>query len=196
MTDCGCLINARTINERKVLRIALCLNASMFVIGLIAGVLAQSVGLIADSLDMLADAIAYALGLYAIGRSQWIKSAAAKFSGGLLLTLGVGVLVEVIRRAWFGSLPESNVIITIASISLAVNSIVLYLLKPFKNGEVHLRATWIFTRADVIANLGVIISGILVALTQSRYPDLVIGFAIGLYVIKEAFEIIGFAYKS
>ena len=79
--------------------------------------------------------------------------------------------------------------IVVACMSLIINTIVLKLLKKFRNGEVHLRATWIFTRADVVANIGVIFSGILVLLTKSRYPDLIVGFAIGLYVIKEALEI-------
>jgi Co/Zn/Cd efflux system component len=56
-------------------------------------------------------------------------------------------------------------------------------------GEVHLRATWIF-RVDVIANIGVIASGVLVLLSGSRYPDLVAGTAIGGYVVKEAVEIL------
>ena len=70
-----------------------------------------------------------------------------------------------------------------------VNGSVLYLLGQFRNDEVHLRATWIFTRADVIANIGVIFSGVLVIFTRSHYPDLTVGFAIGHYVMKEAIEI-------
>jgi Co/Zn/Cd efflux system component len=53
-----------------------------------------------------------------------------------------------------------------------------------------MRAAWIFTRADVVANLGVILSGVLVAVTGARYPDLIVGAAIGIYVIKEAAEIL------
>jgi Co/Zn/Cd efflux system component len=61
---------------------------------------------------------------------------------------------------------------------------------------VHLRATWIFTRVDVIANVGVIFSGLLVLLTGSRFPDLVVGGAIGVYVMKEALEIPGEAREA
>ena len=64
------------------------------------------------------------------------------------------------------------------------------LLRPARTGEVHIRAAWIFTRADVVANIGVIASGLLVAATGSRYADLVVGTAIGVYVIKEAVEIL------
>lgn len=78
----------------------------------------------------------------------------------------------------------------VAALSLAVNATVLCMLRRYREGEVHLRASWIFTRADVIANVGVIVAGILVLLTDSRVPDLIIGCAIGLYVLKEAFEIL------
>jgi cation diffusion facilitator family transporter len=189
MSDCGCHQTANTIEERRILIIALTLNLTMFIIGLVAGIIAQSTSLVADSLDMLADATAYSIGLFAIGRSLRFKSLAAILSGSLLLMLGLGVLIEVIRRAWLGSSPESTIIILVACISLAVNASVLRLLRRFREGEVHLRATWIFTRADVVVNFGVIISGILVALMHSRYPDLIVGFVIGLYVIKEALEI-------
>ena len=189
MTDCGCQQIATTKEERKTLTIALILNALMFVVGLMAGIIAQSTALIADSLDMLADSFAYFLGLMAVGRTAKLKKRIAITSGGLLCFLGLGVVFEVGRRAWFGSFPESSLMIVVACISLIINTIVLKLLKKFRNGEVHLRATWIFTRVDVVANIGVIISGFLVLLTKSRYPDLIVGFAIGLYVIKEALEI-------
>lgn len=196
MSTCECHQISTTLADRKILTIALGLNATMFVVGMIAGLLAQSTGLIADSLDMLADASAYALGLLAVGRGVRFKAATATLSGSLLLTLGVVVLIDVGRRIWLGSFPESEIMIIVASISLVVNGTVLYLLSRFRNGEVHLRATWLFTRADVIANLGVIISGILIHLTNSRYPDLIVGFAISLYVIKEAFEILKSAREA
>lgn len=191
MNQCQCRPNMMTISDRKILIIAFVLNLTMFVIGMIAGILAQSTGLIADALDMLADASAYFLGLLAIRRSIRFKTIAAALSGSLLLMLGIIVLIDVGRRAWLGSEPISGVMIGIACISLIVNGTVLCLLRRFRKGEVHLRATWIFTRADVIANLGVIVSGIMIVLTGSRYPDLIVGFAISLYVIKEAFEILG-----
>ena len=38
-----------------------------------------------------------------------------------------------------------------------------------------MNASWIFPANDVIVNLGVIVAGILVSMTGSRFPDLVIG---------------------
>ena len=191
MTDCGCEAPPLTTQqERRVLRIALYLNAAMAVIGGLAGWIAQSAGLLADAVDMLSDATAYAIALLAIGRSPLFKVRAASLSGGILLVLGIGILVEVGRRFAYGAEPLSAWMIATALLSLGVNVTVFRLLAPMKSGEVHLRATWIFTRADVVANLGVILAGLMVLWLGVPYPDYVIGSLIGLYVIKEAIEIL------
>lgn len=191
MTDCGCLApEVSTVQERRILRVGLALNAAMAVIGGLAGSIAQSTGLLADALDMLSDASAYAIALMAIGRSALFKIRAATLSGTILLVLGIGVLVEVGRRLIYGAEPLSEWMIGTALLSLIVNLTVLRMLAPMKSGEVHLRATWLFTRADVVANLGVIVAGLLVLWFRVPYPDFVIGTLIGLYVIKEAVEIL------
>lgn len=59
-----------------------------------------------------------------------------------------------------------------------------------RQGDVNMRASWIFSKNDVIANLSVIISGGIVALTGSRYPDLVIGFMIAVLVARGGFQIL------
>jgi cation diffusion facilitator family transporter len=191
MSDCGCKPTPAEANEqRRVLQIALTLNAMMFVIEVTAGVIAHSTGLIADGLDMLADASAYAIALAAIGRGERFKSNAARLSGLLLLVLGVGVIGDVIRRFISGEPPEGLWMIGTAALALAVNATVLRLLGTQRQQEVHLRATWIFTRADVVANAAVIIAGLGVVLTGLRQIDLIVGAGIGLYVIKEAAEIL------
>ena len=196
MRDCGCHHEATNAQERRILWIALWLNAAMAVVGGVAGWIAQSTGLLADALDMLSDATAYAVGLIAIGRTARFKANAALLSGSVLLLLGLGVLVEVGRRVLYGAEPASGWMIGTALLSLVVNVTALRLLSPLKSGEVHLRATWLFTRADVVANIGVILAGALVLWSGSPYPDFVIGTLIGLYVIKEAMEILGDARRA
>lgn len=189
--DCGCHpASADTIAQQRVLKLALALNATMFVVGLTAGLLGRSSGLIADSLDMLADASAYAIALLAIRRGDLFKARAAGVSGCLLVVLGLGVLSDIARRALLGHSPEGWVMIAVASVSLVVNASVLRLLGRVRNEGVHLNATWIFTRVDVIANLGVIASGLVVLLTPFSAADMIVGVAIGLYVVKEGVEIL------
>lgn len=190
MSDCGCRAEAKSAAQERILWIALSLNAAMAVIEGVVGIRAQSTGLLADALDMLSDAGAYGIALFAIGRSGLFKARAATLNGWIILTLGVAVVAEVIRRFIYGSAPESWWMIGIAALALAVNVTVLLMLKPIRGEGVHISAAWICTRADVVANAGVIVSGILVASTGWRHADLIVGAAIGAYVIKEALEIL------
>ena len=197
MGDCACHdTDAETTDQRRAISIALALNLAMFVISTVAGLLAESAGLLADALDMLADASAYGIALLAIGRTATFKQRAATASGLILAALGSGVVLETIHRAVAGSEPEGWIIVGGAMLSLVVNGSVLRLLHRYRDGEAHLRASWIFTRADVVANVGVIAAGMLVLVTGSRVPDLVVGCLIGAYVIKEAFEILRDARRA
>jgi Co/Zn/Cd efflux system component len=53
-----------------------------------------------------------------------------------------------------------------------------------------MRASWIFLSNDVIANLGVVIAGILVTLLHSRFPDLIMGSIIAIIVLGGGIKII------
>jgi Co/Zn/Cd efflux system component len=177
-------------SESRILVSALVLNGMMFLIGLAAGLYGQSSGLIADSFDMLADATAYGIALLAISRGTLFKAWAARLSGILLLLLGISVLIDAARRALVGSAPDSTLILATAFLSLIVNLYAFRLLGKVRGDGIHLHAAWIFTRADVTVNIGVMISGALVALTGFRLIDAITGAVIALYILKESFDII------
>lgn len=190
MTDCGCGVEVSNREEARVLWVLLAINASMFLIEVGAGWVAESTGLIADSLDMLADAGVYAISLVAVGRAGRTKTNAALASGVFQMLLAMGVLGEVTRRFLLGSEPWSALMIGIALLALAANVTCLALLSKHRHGEVHMRASWIFSTNDVIANLGVIGAGALVAATGSRLPDLVIGVIIAGVVLRGGVRIV------
>lgn len=176
--------------EAHILKWLLAINAVMFGIEITAGALAQSTGLIADSLDMFADAAVYGVALYAVGRGANLKLRAAHIAGWLQVTLAVGALSEVLRRFIFGSEPVSSLMMSFGFIALIANVICLILIAKNKDSGAHMKASWIFSANDVIANLGVILAGFLVALTGSRYPDLIIGLVIGVIVLNGARRIL------
>jgi Co/Zn/Cd efflux system component len=190
MSNCESKIEIKSKEESKVLIILLSINAFMFITEFALGWLGESTGLIADSLDMFADALVYGVGLYAVGKSLRIKANSAMLSGCLQMTLGTGVLLDIIRRTIMGSKPDSAFMIYVSLVALIANVICLVLLAKHKEGEVHMRATWIFTKNDVIANLGVITAGILVAYFSSAVPDLIIGCIISAVVIRGGIQII------
>jgi len=190
MSDCGCEIEIKNKEQSRILIILLCINATMFFVEITLGILSESTALIADSLDMLADATVYAIGLYAVGKEAIVKIKAAYISGIFQILLGVTVLIDIARRIIVGSEPESILMIFIGIAALIANLICLQLISKHKNGEVHMRASWVFSKNDVIANLGIILAGILVYQFDSRFPDLIIGLAISIIVIRGGIHII------
>lgn len=190
MSDCECHVGIKDKSQKRTLIILLLINAAMFVIEFSLGWYAQSTGLIADSIDMLADATVYGIGLYAVGRSVTHKARAALTSGWFQLALGLLIIFDVIRRTIAGSEPVSTLMIGVGIVALIANIICLRLIEQHRQGEVHMRASWIFSRNDVIANAGVISGGLLVWLLDSRWPDLLIGTLISVVILKGAQHII------
>ena len=176
--------------EARVLWLLLAINALMFLIEFGAGWWAKSTGLISDAADMLADAAVYGLALYAVGRDAGHKLAAAKFSGVLQLLLGISVLAEVGHRVTAGVMPVSETMIGISLLALAANVACLYMISPHRHGAVHMRASYIFSANDVLANIGVVLAGFLVSWTDSPWPDWAIGTAIGMLVLGGAVRIL------
>lgn len=180
-------------DESRVLKLLLGINATMFAIEIVIGWIAESTGLISDSLDMFADAAVYAISLYAVGKAKTEKQKAARLSGYFQMALALGAMAEVIRRFVMGSEPEGLPMIGVAAIALIANATCLFLLAKHRDGEVHMRASWIFSTNDVIANCGVIIAGLLVYFTSATWPDLFIGGIIAAVVFSGAIRILRMA---
>lgn len=177
--------------EKKLLLIVFIINLFFFGLEMFTGFLSNSMGLVADSLDMLADSFVYGLALVAVGGSMIRKKRIAKMAGYLQFSLAILGFFEVIRRfIGLDSVPNFETMIWVSFLALLGNSISLFLLQKSKNKEAHMQASMIFTSNDVIVNIGVILAAGLVYLTQSKYPDLIIGALVFVLVIKGAFKIL------
>ena len=181
---------ADPVREARTLRVVLAINAVMFLGELVMAWVAHSAGLLADSLDMFADAAVYGLALYAVGRNAQARTRTAHVAGWLQGTLAIVALGEVVRRVFSGSAPEPPLMITVATVALAANAACLWLVARHRDGGAHMKASVIFSANDVIANVGVIVAGLLVAWTGSRYPDLAVGAVIAVIVVLGARRIL------
>lgn len=196
MSNCDCHDAGNEIKERSVLWTLLAINGGMFVVEIVLGIVADSTGLVADSLDMLADATVYGIALWAVGRAASAKRGAARLSGWLQIALAVGVLFDIVRRFLYGSDPDFWFMLGVGVAALIANVTCLALLAKHRKGEVHMRASWIFSKNDVIANTGVILAGVLVHLTGTRWPDLAIGLLITVVVFRGGIAILKDARDS
>lgn len=177
--------------ERKLLWTVLIINVLFFLIEMLTGWVANSMGLVADSLDMLADGMVYGMALLAVGGSVARKKNIAKIAGYFQIILATLGFSEVIRRfVGFEKMPDYLLMMTVSFFALIANAVCLYLLQKGKSKEAHMQASMIFTSNDIIINMGVVLAGGLVYVTQSKFPDLIVGIIVFVIVAQGALKIL------
>lgn len=194
MRDC-CEVRPIHDRQRRVLRVVLAINAAMFLVELAAGLLAHSTALLADSADMLGDAIVYGFSLYVIARGPARQARAALLKGGIMGAFGAGVLVEVGTKLARGVTPTADLMAGVGLLALAANASVLFFLWRHRADDVNMRSVWLCSRNDVLANVGVLLAALGVALTGSAWPDIAIGLGIAGLFVTSAVEVIRAALR-
>lgn len=162
----------------------------MFLVELVAGLLARSTALLADSADMLGDSIVYGVSLYAVARGPAWQTRAALLKGGLMALLGGGILVEVMGKLARGVTPDAGLMSGIGVLALAANASVLLLLWRRRTDDLNMRSVWLCSRNDVIANVGVLAAALGVRATGTAWPDIAVGLAIAALFVASAVEVI------
>ena len=195
MRDC-CEIREVAERQRRVLTGVLAINAVMFLVELVGGLLAHSTALLADSADMLGDSIVYGVSLYVVGRGPAWQARAALLKGGIMLAFGAAVLGEVATKLGRGVVPGAEVMSGIGVLALAANASVLWLLRRHRTDDLNMRAVWLCSRNDVAANAGVLVAALGVGLTGSPWPDVVVGLGIALLFVVSAIDVIRAALRA
>lgn len=177
---------AHQADQRRVLVIVLLINAVMFVAEFGAGVAAGSAALMADATDMLGDALVYGVSLFALSRSDRWKAGAAAFKGVFILLLGIGIIINVGIKISSGVPPSSTLMLTFGGAALVANLVCLSLLWRFRAHDVNMASTSECSRNDVISNVGVLLAAGAVAALSSPWPDILIGGAMAVIVLRSA----------
>jgi cation diffusion facilitator family transporter len=195
MDEC-CAIRPVHAQQRRVLHIVLWINLAMFLVEVVAGLIAHSTALLADSVDMLGDAIVYGFSLYVIARAPVWQARAALLKGIIMAGFGVGVVAEVVSKLVRDLRPEAEVMWVVALVALVANASVLAFLSRHRADDINMRSVWLCSRNDVIANGAVLLAALGVGLTRSAWPDILVGLAIAALfgvsaagVIREALAV-------
>lgn len=191
---CGCTGDTkraeRDAGYRRALWIVVLLNLGFGFCEIVGGFIANSQALKADALDFIGDGSITLVGLLALGWTAQARTNVALAQGLFLGALGVGVILFAAWRALNAVVPEAELMGGIGVIALIVNIVSALVLARFREGDANVRAIWLFSRNDAIANVAVIIAALLVAWTGSAWPDLTVAAVIALLFLHSAYEII------
>ena len=178
---------------RRILWIALWVNAAMFFVEIFAGYRSGSASLLADAIDFAGDAANYGVSLAVLGAAVAWRSRTALLKASCMIGFGLFVIGRAVWGLVYGTVPDAALMGTIAVIALVANVSVAWMLYAFREGDANMRSVWLCSRNDAVSNLAVIAAAIGVFGTHSALPDLAVaavmaGLAIsgGWSVMKQA----------
>lgn len=201
MSDCcsgGCSSTTPPVDPRyrRILWIALWVNALMFGVEIIGGWAAGSVALLADAVDFLGDAANYGISLFVLALAPVWRSRTALLKGATMGAYGVFVLASAFYHLRSGTVPQAHTMGLIGFAALGANCLVGVLLYAYRNGDANMRSVWLCTRNDAISNVAVLVAALGVFQTGSGLPDLLVATVMGLLGLSSAFTVITHARRE
>ncbi|HWH74983.1 MAG TPA: cation transporter [Methylibium sp.] len=183
-------VRAHSPRYRRILWIALLVNAAMFAVELGGGLHAGSVSLLADAVDFFGDAANYGLSLWVLGMALAWRARAALFKGLTMGAFGVFVLGKAAWSAIAGTVPEPITMGAIGLLALLANVSVAVLLYAWREGDANMRSVWLCSRNDAIGNVAVMAAALGVFGSGRGWPDLAVAAVMGVLAVTAADSVI------
>lgn len=201
MSDCcagSCASSKPPVDPayRRILWIALVVNAGMFGVELFGGWTSGSVSLLADAVDFFGDAANYAVSLFVLGLAPVWRSRTALIKGLTMGAYGVFVLGSAAWNLASGTVPEAFTMGIIGFAALAANGFVAMLLFAYRNGDSNMRSVWLCTRNDAIGNVAVMLAALGVFGTRAGWPDIVVATIMAVLGLTAARSVIAHARRE
>ena len=195
---CGKSIDMRALQtkQRRVLIIVLVINTLTFAMMLAAAWLSRSSSLLSGGLDNFGDALTYALSLAVVAASTQVKARVAVFKGCLILLAAIAVGVQIAWRLANPAVPLFETMGAAALLNLAFNGLCLYLLTPYRNGDVNMASAWECSQNDVVEGFAVLAAAACVGVFGSGWPDLIIATLLLVMFLRSALRVFGMAWSA
>lgn len=188
--------DATSPRYRRILWVALVVNALMFGVEIIGGVSSGSSALQADALDFLGDAANYGISLFVLSAALVVRAKASIIKGATMAVFGVWVVGHALYQATTGRIPEPMVMGVVGILALVSNVVVAFLLYRYRTGDSNMRSVWICSRNDALGNTAVVAAATGVFTTQHGWPDIIVALIMGLLSLSGAWQILRHARQD
>jgi Co/Zn/Cd efflux system component len=179
-----------TTSYRRVLWVALAVNAVMFLIEAGMGLAAGSMSLQADALDFLGDAANYGITLAVLGMALRHRAFAALVKGGSMGLFGLWVAGSTVWHVFWQNTPSAPIMGGIGLLALLANVAVAVMLYRHRDGDSNRRSVWLCSRNDAIGNVAVVLAASGVFATGSAWPDLLVAAIMAGLALVASFSIV------
>lgn len=182
--------------------VTMTLNFTITAAEIIGGLLSGSLALLSDAIHNCSDGIGIVISYVAIrlrGRPNSLRHTfglkraevfAAVINSSALIVITVFLFIEAIKRFITPAPIHGQMMFIVASIGLVANVIGTLLPRRGAKSSMNIKATYLHLLTDAISSVGVILGGLAIYLWNVYWLDPVITVLIGLYILKEAYEIV------
>ncbi|HTY35833.1 MAG TPA: cation diffusion facilitator family transporter [Bacteroidota bacterium] len=194
--------NATHTMKSKHLVAAIGLNALIFLVEIVGGVMTNSMALISDALhnfsDLLALALSYAASRIVLWKSNSQKSygygrveiLVAFVNATALVIIGVYVIYEGVLRFADPRLIDGTWMLIIASVAFVANTAGTFLLKQHAHDDLNLKSAYLHLLTDAVESIGVVVVAALIAWQGWQVLDPLVSIGIGIFIIKSAWDVV------
>ena len=156
----------------------------------------HSSSLLSGSLDNLGDALTYVVSLAVVGASAQMKGRVALLKGFLILGAAIAVGVQIVWRLANPQIPLFESMGVAALLNLGANAVCLWLLTPYRSGDINMASAWECSRNDIYEGFAVILAALLVWVFGAGWPDLLIAAALLILFLRSATRVLRAAWKE
>lgn len=179
------------------------LNFVITIAEIIGGIISGSLALISDALHNFSDGISVIISYIALklkSKKNSLKHTfglkraeilAAVINASVLIVICVYLFYEAALRFMEPQEINASVMSIVAFIGLIANLLAVVLLKKFSRDSLNIRSAYLHLLGDTYSSVAVIIGGITIAIWHINWIDPFLTILIGLYIIKESYDILG-----
>jgi len=183
-------------------KIGISINIIFIIVEASYGFFSNSMALVADAGHNLSDVLALVFSWVAVILSQ--RKPTLKFTYGfrrstiliallntvLLLAAVAFIVRETIERIGKPIEINSNSVITVAAIGIAVNGFTAWLFMKGKKHDLNIRSAFVHFVADALVSLGVVVAGLIMAFTGIVWVDSLVSFAIIAVILYSSYHLL------
>jgi len=191
-----------TATGSRPLKIALAIVLTVMVAEVIGGIISGSLALLGDAGHMLVDALALGLSLFALTIARRpatptrtygyhrVEIMAALANGTILILVSIYIFYEAYQRALEPPPVQAPLMLLVATVGLIANLAGILLLRKSSRRNLNLRAAFWHIVGDTISSVGVIVGGIIIAITGWYIVDPIIAVFIGGIILWGAARLV------
>ena len=195
--------HTKHLKQEKYLWIALGLTVTFTGVEIVGSLFSHSLALLSDAAHLFTDAAALIISITAmrLGRREADKKRtygyyrleilAAAFNASILFIVAIFIFYEAYERFFAASHAiHTTGMLVVAGIGVVINLTSTLLLREGSQQSLNIKSAYLDAQADMLSSLGVILTALLISLTNWQHLDSIMAIVISVWILPRAWKLL------